>query len=148
MISKPNSFAFSKNFRLSSGWNADFSMKISTLFAKFSAFTFGRISSTISSIETNQENVKQIMKKLQDVPDDLDKCYETISELNLSYNKLTDLAVNPTGNYTGFSDNKTATVSDFAKNSISSSIVASKWSAETAPTSTAILELPAVNWSA
>ena len=69
--------------------------------------------STISSIETNQENVKQIMKKLQDVPDDLDNCYETISELNLSYNKLTELAVNPTGNYTGFSDNKTATVSDF-----------------------------------
>ena len=42
----------------------------------------------------------------------------------------------------------TATVSELAKYCISSSIVASKWSAETAPTSTAILELPAVNWSA
>ena len=38
-----------------------------------------------------------------------------------------------------------ATVSDFARNSISSSTVASKWSADFAPTSTAILELPEVN---
>ena len=42
----------------------------------------------------------------------------------------------------------TATVLELAKNSISSSMVASKWSADFAPTSTAILELPAVNWSA
>lgn len=69
--------------------------------------------STISNIEANQDNVKQIMKKLQDVPEDLDKCYETISELNSSYNKLTELAVNPTGNYTGFSASKTTVVSDF-----------------------------------
>lgn len=69
--------------------------------------------STISNIETNQENVKQVMKKLQDVPEDLDKCYETIADLNSSYKKLTELAINPTGNYTGFSSSKTTVVSDF-----------------------------------
>lgn len=69
--------------------------------------------STISNIETNQENVKQVMKKLQDVPEDLDKCYETIADLNSSYKKLTELAINPTGNYTGFSASKTTVVSDF-----------------------------------
>ena len=43
---------------------------------------------------------------------------------------------------------KIAVVSEDAKYLISSSEIASKWSAENAPTSTAILELPGVNWSA
>lgn len=69
--------------------------------------------STVSNIESNQESVKHIMKKLQDVPEGLDKCYETVSDLNASYNKLADLAINPTGNYSGFSSNKTTAISEF-----------------------------------
>ena len=89
---------------------SDFNTALANLFADSDT------QSTVSNIEANQDTVKQIMKKLQDVPEGLDKCYETISDLNSSYNKLTDLAVNPTGNYSGFSSNKTTTVSEFMSN--------------------------------
>lgn len=69
--------------------------------------------STVSDIEDNQTAVKKIMKKLQDVPEGLDKCYDTVSDLNVAYGTLTDLAVNPSGNYNGFSSNKSSAVSDF-----------------------------------
>lgn len=86
---------------------SDFNTALVNLFADTDTKT------TVSNIESNQESVKQIMKKLQDVPEGLDKCYETVSDLNSSYNKLADLAVNPTGNYSGFSSNKTTAVSEF-----------------------------------
>lgn len=68
---------------------------------------------TISYIEDNQAAVKGIMKKLQDVPDGLDKCYDTVSDLNVAYRILTDLAINPSGNYNGFSSNRNDVISDF-----------------------------------
>lgn len=68
---------------------------------------------TISYIEDNQAAVKGIMKKLQDVPDGLDKCYDTVSDLNVAYRILTDLAINPSGNYNGFSSNRNDAISDF-----------------------------------
>lgn len=69
--------------------------------------------STISKIKSNQSDVKTVMKKLQNPPDGLEKCYDTICELNTSYNVLTDMAISPSGNYTSFSSNKNNTVSDF-----------------------------------
>lgn len=69
--------------------------------------------SAISKIESNQSDVKTIMKKLQNPPEGLDKCYDTVCELNTSYNTLTDMAISPSGNYTSFSSNKNDAVSDF-----------------------------------
>nr|WP_314458486.1 zinc ribbon domain-containing protein [uncultured Clostridium sp.] len=68
---------------------------------------------TISKINSSQSSVKEIMKKLQDSPEGLDKCYDTVSDLYEDYKTLTDLALSPSGNYSGFSDNKNNAVSGF-----------------------------------
>ncbi len=71
------------------------------------------VSETRKSIENNQETVKKLIKDLQTVPEGLDKCYDTVSDLYDAYNTLTELAVNPSGNYSGYSSNKSTAVSDF-----------------------------------
>lgn len=68
---------------------------------------------TIEDIESNQASVKEIIKKLQNPPEGLDKCYDTISDLYEAYKTLTDLAISPSGNYNGFSTKKSDAVSDF-----------------------------------
>lgn len=68
---------------------------------------------TIEDIEDNQAAVKEIIKKLQNPPEGLDKCYDTVSDLYEAYKTLTDLAINPSGNYNGFSTKKSDAVSDF-----------------------------------
>lgn len=71
------------------------------------------VSETRKSIEDNQETVKKLIKDLQTVPEGLDKCYDTVSDLYDAYNTLTELAVNPSGNYNGYSSNKSTVVSNF-----------------------------------
>lgn len=68
---------------------------------------------TIEDIESNQASVKEIIKKLQNPPEGLDKCYDTISDLYEAYKTLTDLAISPSGNYNGFGTKKSDAVSDF-----------------------------------
>ncbi len=68
---------------------------------------------TISDIKENQDAVKELIKKLQTPPEELSNCYDTVSELYSAYKTLTDLAINPSGNYSGFSDSKRSAVSDF-----------------------------------
>lgn len=68
---------------------------------------------TIDDIENNQASVKELIKKLQNPPEGLDKCYDTVSDLYEAYKTLTDLAINPSGNYSGFSTKKSDAVSDF-----------------------------------
>lgn len=68
---------------------------------------------TVSEIESSQSSVKEIMKKLQDAPEGLDKCYDTVSNLYEKYKTLTDSAMSPTGNYSGFNDTKDNAVSGF-----------------------------------
>lgn len=85
----------------------DFNEALANLFADSDT------QSTISDIEENQTAVKEIMKKLQDVPEGLDKCYDTVSDINEAYGRLTDLAISPSGNYSGFSTNKSNAISDF-----------------------------------
>ena len=53
------------------------------------------------------------MKKLQNPPEGLDRCYDTISDLYEAYKILTDLAVNPSGSYNGFNTKKSDAVTDF-----------------------------------
>lgn len=68
---------------------------------------------TISNIEKNQASVRDLMKELQNPPDELNQCYETISELYVSYNALMDLAISPSGNYSSFNESKNTVISDF-----------------------------------
>lgn len=68
---------------------------------------------TIEDIEDNQASVKELIKKLQNPPEGLDRCYDTISDLYEAYKILTDLAVNPSGSYNGFNTKKSDAVTDF-----------------------------------
>ncbi|MBQ8325555.1 MAG: zinc ribbon domain-containing protein [Lachnospiraceae bacterium] len=67
----------------------------------------------ISNISSNQMSVKRLIKQLQNPPKGLEKCYDTVSDLYEAYKTLTDLAISPSGNYSGFSANKSDVVSDF-----------------------------------
>ena len=44
------------------------------------------------------------MKELQTVPEGLEDCFDSVMSLNEVYNKLTNMAVNPTGSYQKFGD--------------------------------------------
>lgn len=86
---------------------SDFNIALANLYADSDT------QDTISDIEGNQESVKTLIKKLQNPPEGLDKCYDTVSDLYEAYKILTDLAISPSGNYSGFSTNKSDAVSDF-----------------------------------
>lgn len=88
------------------GWN-DFNTALANLYADSSTTT------KVSNIESNQTSVKDLIKKLQNTPEGLDKCYETVSDLYEAYKKLTDLAINPSGSYKDFAENKSDAVEDF-----------------------------------
>lgn len=106
-IFKKSSSTTDKYTKTKSGFVDDFNTALLLLYIDSDT------TSTVSKIESNQSDVKTIMKKLQNPPDGLDKCYDTICELNTSYNTLTDMAISPSGNYTSFSSNKNDAVSDF-----------------------------------
>lgn len=85
----------------------DFNTALANLYADSSTIT------TVSNIEENQSSVKDLIKKLQNPPEGLDKCYDTVSDLYEAYKILTDLAINPSGSYRDFGGNKSDAVSDF-----------------------------------
>lgn len=86
---------------------SDFNEALSNLFADFET------EDTIYDIESNQTSVKVLIKKLQNPPEELDKCYDTVTDLYDAYKTLTDLAINPSGNYSGFGTKKSDAVTDF-----------------------------------
>lgn len=88
-------------------WVGDFNKALANLYAASST------TATVSSIEENQTAVKEIVKNLQNPPEGLEKCYDTLSDLHSAYKSLTDLAISPSGNLTGFSEKKSSSVADF-----------------------------------
>lgn len=76
-------------------------------------YTDNKTKLILEDIEYNQESVKELIKKLQDPPEGLDKCYDTVSDLHEAYKTLTDLAISPSGTYNSFSSKKSDVVSDF-----------------------------------
>ena len=89
-------------------WNFnDFNTALANLYADSST------TKKVSDIESNQSSVKDLIKKLQNPPEGLDKCYDTVSDLYESYKILTDLAINPSGSYRDFGTKKSDAVSDF-----------------------------------
>lgn len=95
-----------KYTRKNYGWN-DFNTALSNLYADSVTMT------KVSNIESNQTSVKDLIKKLQNPPEGLDKCYETVSDLYEEYKKLTDLAINPSGSYKDFAENKSDAIDEF-----------------------------------
>lgn len=88
-------------------WVDDFNEALSNLYADSST------KSTIEDIESNQAFVKDLMKEFQNLPEELEKCYDTVTELYTAYKGLTDLAINPTGNLTSFSESKNTKIGKF-----------------------------------
>ena len=80
----------------------------------FSIIFIGAFAFAITWAVINQEKVKEHMKQLQDVPEGLERCFDTITELYDSYGALTDLAIEPTGSYTSFTDAVNSAVNDFS----------------------------------
>lgn len=87
-------------------WN-DFNTALTNLYADYST------TKKVSNIESNQSSVKDLIKKLQNPPEGLDKCYDTVSDLYDAYNILTNLAISPSGSYRDFGTKKSDAVSDF-----------------------------------
>lgn len=87
-------------------WN-DFNTALLNLYVDSSTTT------KVSDIESEQTSVKDLIKKLQNPPEGLDKCYDTMSDLYEAYKILTDLAITPSGSYTDFGNEKKDAVSDF-----------------------------------
>lgn len=77
----------------------DFNDALSNLFSD------ANFKNTISSIESNQELVSSLMKDLRNPPEEYEDAYETLKELYDAYTSLTNLATNPSGSLTTFSQN-------------------------------------------
>ena len=69
----------------------------------------------IDGIEENQDTAEGLMKKLQTVPEGLEACYHTVTELYNAYKQFTDLAISPRGSYTTYSENFASYDKEFMK---------------------------------
>ncbi len=101
--SKTNKYTRPKGYYVS-----DFNTALSNLFLD------SDFRSKISSIETNQGTVAGLMKELKNPPEEYDEAYDAIKALYDAYTALTNLATNPTGSLTTFSQNFNEADSKFA----------------------------------
>ncbi len=76
-------------------------------------FSDSDISKKIDSIESSQDSVNELMKKLQNPPEELKDCHDAIFELNDVYNGLVSLATEPSGSYSSYSSDVTSKISEF-----------------------------------
>ncbi len=81
------------------GFNSDFNDSLAALFSDSS------FKSKISSIKSNQESVSDLMKTLQNPPEEHKEAYEAIKEFYDAYLELTGLAINPSGSLQTYSSN-------------------------------------------
>jgi RNA polymerase subunit RPABC4/transcription elongation factor Spt4 len=81
------------------GFNKDFNDSLKALFSDDS------FKSKISSIEINQKTVADLMKSLQNPPEEYKEAYETIKNLYTAYLDLTGIVINPSGSLQTFSNN-------------------------------------------
>ena len=81
------------------GFNDDFNDSLTALFSDSS------FKSKISSIKSNQESVSDLMKALQNPPEEYEEAYDAIKEFYDAYLDLTGLAINPSGSLQTYSNN-------------------------------------------
>lgn len=106
------------NSKKKSEWDSDIQSYYATDFntAISNYYSSSTGSSAKSYIKSNQNEVSEIMKGLNNPPAGLENAYEAASDLYDSYTKLTGLAVSPTGNYSDFSSNYNSADNDFSSN--------------------------------
>lgn len=68
----------------------------------------------IESIETSQETIATLMKELKNPPEEYKEAYQALKELYEAFNSLANLATNPTGNLTSFSQNFNTADTEFS----------------------------------
>lgn len=88
-------------------FNDDFNDSLATLFSDSDTVK------TIDSIKENQTFVSSIMKDLKNPTPEFEKTYDLASELYSAYQALTDLAINPQGNFQSFAESKQEKVDKF-----------------------------------
>lgn len=93
--------------RTNGRYNEDFNTSLAALYSDPDTIK------TIESIKTNQEEVANIMKELQNPPEDLNSCYNTIDSMYDSYQSFTELAISPSGSLKTFSENFNTYDNDF-----------------------------------
>jgi hypothetical protein len=91
------------------GFNNDFNDSLSALFADSS------FKSTIEKINSNQDTVTNLMKELQNPPEEYTEAYSSIKEFYDAYLELTGLVTNPSGSLQTFSSDFNNAVSETAK---------------------------------
>lgn len=70
---------------------------------------------TVNDIKANQETVAEIMRSLQNPPDDLVACSETAEKMYDVYFDFTNLAISPSGSLQTYSDNFSTYDNDFMR---------------------------------
>lgn len=90
-----------------SNFVSDFNVALGNLFVD------SDVNKKIDSIQSSQDSINDLMKKLQNPSDELRDCHDAIFELNDAYNALVTLAVNPSGNYTSYASNVNTSVNEF-----------------------------------
>lgn len=90
-------------------FHSDFNTSLEHLYSDQS------VKQDIASIQENQEEVAELIKKLQNPPDDLTSCYTTIDSMYDTYQDLTALAISPSGSLTTYSQNFSDYDKDFMK---------------------------------
>lgn len=80
------------------GFNDDFNDSLEALFSDQS------FKDEILEIESNQETVSEIMKELQNPPEEYTEAYQAIKKLYDSYLELTNLGINPSGSLRTYSE--------------------------------------------
>lgn len=87
-----------KKYTMSSTYkfNSDFNTSLMLLFADED------FSKSKDSIKTNQETVRTSVKNLKNPPEEYEDAYNDLKSLYEWYTKLTELAVNPSGNLTSY----------------------------------------------
>lgn len=79
-------------------FNDDFNSSLKALYNDSST------TETLSMIEANQEEVEDLMRELQNPPEGLETCYDTLDSLYDAYRGLTDLAISPSGSLNSYSE--------------------------------------------
>ncbi len=87
----------------------DFNDALSNYYISYSA------RGAIETIKTHQSDVQELMQELQDPPKKYQDTYETVKELYLAYQSLTNYAISPSGSLNTFAQNKIEKLERFSE---------------------------------
>lgn len=90
-------------------FNEDFNDSLAALYSDSDTLK------SVSEIKANQEAVTEIMRNLQNPPDDLASCFETVEAMYDTYSNFTSLAVSPSGSLNSYSENFRTYDNDFMR---------------------------------